>query len=208
MSFSIFAENRFPSLVSQRARACITFLRNDRAYVIILQRVRIIFQTIRTSNLHSHIFAIFSMQIFPDILSSIRARRPLFISPKRHSTLYTTYTSAVYFTTKKKEEKDTLQIDLGEIEVHDGAESILSKRTKTWWQSAYYVPAGAIASIRPTFFIFAVSPGRKITTSFPRSNSAEWRRSRVSVATSVSRSLSLSSFVYVCVRYTVARARA
>lgn len=67
--------------------------------------------------------------------------------------------------------------------------------------SAYYMSAGAIASVRPTFFIFAVSPGRKITTSFPRSN-PECRRSRVSAW------WVCLSFLVVCVRCTVARARA
>lgn len=64
--------------------------------------------------------------------------------------------------------------------------------------SAYYI----CRRDRPTFFIFAVGPGRKITTSFPRSN-PEWRRRSHG---GVRRRVRLS-FLAVCMRYIRRRVR-
>lgn len=75
--------------------------------------------------------------------------------------------------------------------------------------AAPIISGGVIASIRLTFFIFAVSPGREITTSFPRSN-PEWRRSRVSAVTASVFRAHISGRVrmYDVYAYAVARARA
>lgn len=100
------------------------------------------------------------------------------------------------------------------VEYHDSAESILSGRTKTSWQRLLYLPARS-PTIRPAFFIFAVGPGRKITTSFRRSNPEWWpavTRRYVSAGECVSRSRSCACDIYggacACLKkYTTGRER-